>query len=121
MAYPSTPGRHAIEVIVGDNLAIVVRLLDDEGTGFDLSGATGTGQITAQDDGTVLLALTVGSTGDATRLLADGYFLISATAAQTAGLTAQLAEYAIRLSWSGPTYVATVLLGDCTIRKVWSS
>ena len=121
MAYPSTPGRHAIEVIIGDNLAIVVRLLDADGVGYDLSAATGTGQITAQNHGTVLLALTVGSTGDATRLLADGYILISATAAETAALTARLAEYAIRLSWSGPTYVATVLLGDCTIRKVWSS
>lgn len=120
MAYPSTPGRHAIDVVIGDNLAIVVRLLDDEGTGFDLSAATGTGQITVQNDGTVLLALTVGTTGDVARPLSSGYFLISATAAETAALTAQLAEYAIRLTWADP-YVATVLLGDCTVRKVWAS
>ncbi len=121
MAYPSTPGRHAIDVIVGDDLAIVFRLRDSDGTGFDLSAATGTGQITVQNDGAVLLALTVGTTGDATRLLADGYILVSATAAETAALTAQLAEYAVRLTWSAPTRVVTVLLGDCTIRKVWAS
>ena len=91
-----------------------------DGVGFDLSAATGTGQITVQNDGSVLLALTVGTTGDGTRLLADGWLLVSATAAQTATLTAQLAEYAIRLTWADP-YVVTVLTGDCTIRKVWTT
>lgn len=111
-----TAERHD-EVIVGDTWYRLVQLVDGDGTGFDLTDATGSGQV--YDATGTLATITVGAVGHASYPIASGWLALSMAATVTDDLTQQQARYRIRLTWSSPAWSITVLEGDIEIRAVW--
>jgi hypothetical protein len=111
-----TAERHD-DVVIADTWYRLVQLVDGDGTGFDLTDATGTGEV-YNDSGT-LATITVGAVGHASYLITAGWLALSMAATVTDDLTQQRARYRVRLTWSSPAWAITILEGDLEIRAVW--
>lgn len=115
-----------LDLIAGDSWTLIVQFYAETETDgvittedHDLSGVTTwLGEI-EHSGGTI--TLTVGASDDPEQTLATGWVMMRASAAQTAGLTAQRAAFRLRATWAAfdPDYVFTLAVGEIQIREVW--
>lgn len=107
-----TPTRWDHELIIAETYdPATVTLTQEDGSVYDLTGATGEVQLRTEPGGALVLEPTWAAIS-----AAAGTFRWSATPAETADLVPGTYRYAVRLTFSGGT-VRTVLEGRVTVRR----
>lgn len=99
MAYTADTVRYDHRLVIGDTYIVVLRLVESDGTAFDISGATGAAVLRSEPGGVAILTPTVALVTDGS----DGYLQWSASAAATAALLPGRARYAVRLTFADST------------------